>query len=182
MDRAPVLALYGVALAGGFATAFDNPTRRAFVVEMVPEDHVQNAVSLNSALMTGSRVVGPALAGVLSSSRLWEPAWSVSVDTRIVVAAAPAHASTSVDDDAADVTWPAGLARVKQARGFVTHQTGGFHVDVRFGNRKLNALVFSNRTIKYDAIVSITSGTINKPIGITNTLCCNQYALSIQAI
>jgi predicted MFS family arabinose efflux permease len=35
------------------------------VVEMVPDSDVQNAVSLNSALMTGSRVVGPALAGIL---------------------------------------------------------------------------------------------------------------------
>ena len=33
----PLLALYAVAMAGGFATAFDNPARRAFVVEMVPE-------------------------------------------------------------------------------------------------------------------------------------------------
>jgi MFS family permease len=61
----PLLALYAVALAGGFAVAFDNPTRRAFVVEMVEEDDVQNAVSLNTALMTGSRIVGPALAGLL---------------------------------------------------------------------------------------------------------------------
>lgn len=64
-DRPPLLALYGVALAGGFTVAFDNPARRAFVVEMVPEDHTANAVSLNSALMTSSRVVGPALAGLL---------------------------------------------------------------------------------------------------------------------
>ena len=61
----PVLAIYAVALAGGVLTAFDNPTRRSFVVEMVPRSHINNAVSLNSALMTGSRVVGPALAGVL---------------------------------------------------------------------------------------------------------------------
>jgi MFS family permease len=65
MHHAPVGAFYIVALAGGFATAFDNPTRRAFVVEMVPKESVQNAVSLNSALMTGSRIVGPALAGLL---------------------------------------------------------------------------------------------------------------------
>ncbi len=65
MDHPPVAALYAVALAGGFATAFDNPARRAFVVEMVPQENVQNAVSLNSALMTGSRVVGPAVAGLL---------------------------------------------------------------------------------------------------------------------
>ncbi|HEX3621577.1 MAG TPA: MFS transporter [Acidimicrobiales bacterium] len=60
-----VMAIYGVALLGGFTVAFDNPARRAFVVEMVPEEDIGNAVSLNSALMTGSRVVGPALAGLL---------------------------------------------------------------------------------------------------------------------
>ena len=65
MHRPPIVALYAVALCGGFATAFDNPARRAFVVEMVPETNLQNAVSPNSALMTGSRVVGPALAGLL---------------------------------------------------------------------------------------------------------------------
>jgi MFS family permease len=61
----PVGAIYAVALAGGVLTAFDNPTRRSFVAEMVPRTHINNAVSLNSALMTGSRVLGPALAGVL---------------------------------------------------------------------------------------------------------------------
>jgi MFS family permease len=61
----PVLAIYAVALVGGITIAFDNPARRAFVVEMVPEDDVNNAVSLNSALMTSSRVVGPAVAGLL---------------------------------------------------------------------------------------------------------------------
>ncbi len=61
----PVWSIYLVALVGGVTVAFDNPARRAFVVEMVPEDDVQNAVSLNSALMTSSRVVGPALAGLL---------------------------------------------------------------------------------------------------------------------
>jgi MFS family permease len=65
MDHPPLAAFYVVAAAGGFATAFDNPTRRSFVVEMVSQADMQNAVSLNSALMTGSRVVGPALAGLL---------------------------------------------------------------------------------------------------------------------
>src|SRR3982750_1502466 len=46
----PVLAIYAVAMLGGVATSFDNPARRAFVVEMVPEENVQNAVSLNSAM------------------------------------------------------------------------------------------------------------------------------------
>src|SRR4051812_33730850 len=61
----PVLAIYAVALVGGITIAFDNPARRAFVVEMVPEEDINNAVSLNSALMTSARVIGPAIAGLL---------------------------------------------------------------------------------------------------------------------
>lgn len=63
--HSPVWMVYAVALLGGFTVAFDNPARRAFVVEMVSEEHVPNAVSLNSAVMTSSRVIGPAVAGLL---------------------------------------------------------------------------------------------------------------------
>jgi MFS family permease len=61
----PLWAIYAVALVGGVTVAFDNPARRAFVVEMVPPDDMNNAVSLNSAAMTSARVFGPALAGLL---------------------------------------------------------------------------------------------------------------------
>lgn len=63
--HATVAAIYALAFAQGVITAFDNPARRAFVVEMVPKDMVANAVSLNSTVMTGSRIVGPAAAGLL---------------------------------------------------------------------------------------------------------------------
>ncbi len=65
MHHPPVWAIYVIAAFGGLATAFDNPARRSFVVELVPEAEITNAVSLNSALMTGSRVIGPALGGLL---------------------------------------------------------------------------------------------------------------------
>ena len=78
MDHPSVAAIYVVAVLGGIATAFDNPARRAYVVEMVPEANVQNAVSLNSALMTGSRVVGPALAGLLITTVGY--GWTFAVD------------------------------------------------------------------------------------------------------
>jgi predicted MFS family arabinose efflux permease len=62
-----VPAVLALATVQGIVTAFDNPARRAFVVEMVPTEDVANAVSLNSTLMTTSRVIGPALAGVIVS-------------------------------------------------------------------------------------------------------------------
>ena len=59
--------VYLLALLLGMVTAMDNPARQSFVMEMVGRAQVTNAVSLNSAVFTGARVVGPALAGILIS-------------------------------------------------------------------------------------------------------------------
>jgi MFS family permease len=78
MDHPPIPAFYAVALVGGITVAFDNPARRAYVVELVPVEKVQNAVSLNSALMTSSRIFGPALAGLLIKTSGY--GWCFTVD------------------------------------------------------------------------------------------------------
>ena len=57
--------VYLLALLLGVVNAFDNPARQSFVVEMVGKDDLANAVSLNSIVMNGARVVGPALSGLL---------------------------------------------------------------------------------------------------------------------
>jgi MFS family permease len=49
----------------GAVNTIDNPTRQSFVMEMVGRDRVTNAVTLNSVVMNGARITGPALAGVL---------------------------------------------------------------------------------------------------------------------
>jgi len=56
--------IYVLAFLLGVVTVFDNPTRQAFVIEMVGADDVANAVGLNSAVFNGARLVGPAIAGV----------------------------------------------------------------------------------------------------------------------
>ena len=49
----------------GCIYVLDMPARSAFIREMVPSDLVRNAVSLNSVVVNGARVIGPALAGVM---------------------------------------------------------------------------------------------------------------------
>jgi MFS family permease len=49
----------------GIIGAIDNPARRGLVTELVPEQDMSNAMSLNTAVMTGSRIFGPALAAAL---------------------------------------------------------------------------------------------------------------------
>ncbi len=64
-DAAPLPVIYLVSLANGVVSAIDNPARRGFVIELVEPRHISNVVSLNTAVMTGSRIFGPALAALL---------------------------------------------------------------------------------------------------------------------
>ena len=57
--------VYLMSLLLGVANAFDNPARRSLVTELVPPAEITNATSLNTAVMTSSRIVGPALGAVL---------------------------------------------------------------------------------------------------------------------
>jgi len=49
----------------GVVSAFDIPTRQAFLVDMVGKDDLMSAIALNSSLFNATRVLGPAVAGVL---------------------------------------------------------------------------------------------------------------------
>jgi len=60
--------VYVLAALLGLGTAFDNPARQAFVVEMVGPADLSNAIGLNATSFNLGRVVGPATAGLLISA------------------------------------------------------------------------------------------------------------------
>lgn len=49
----------------GCINALDNPTRQAFYPSLVPKENLSNAIALNSAVINGSRLIGPAVGGIL---------------------------------------------------------------------------------------------------------------------
>jgi MFS family permease len=58
--------ILGMTLIQGLINAFDMPARQSFVVEMIEERaHLSNALALNSSMVNGARLVGPAIAGLL---------------------------------------------------------------------------------------------------------------------
>jgi len=65
LDLVSLPVFFAMSLALGVIGAFDNPARRGFVLELVEPHEIGNAVALNTAVMTGSRIVGPALAAFL---------------------------------------------------------------------------------------------------------------------
>jgi MFS family permease len=54
-----------LAFCFGLTNVIDNPTRQSFVVEMVGESELKNAVTLYSSLINLSRIIGPSIAGIL---------------------------------------------------------------------------------------------------------------------
>ncbi|MCC7438004.1 MAG: MFS transporter [Armatimonadetes bacterium] len=57
-----ILGLTGLTAAAG---AFDNPARQALIPNLVPPEHLPNAVSLNTTMFQAAMIIGPAMAGVL---------------------------------------------------------------------------------------------------------------------
>ena len=64
-DTATLPIVYVLAALGGVALAFDAPGRQSLTFQMVGPRELPNAVALNSGLFNGSRVIGPAIAGVV---------------------------------------------------------------------------------------------------------------------
>ena len=57
-----------VAVARGTVFAFNLPTRQSLISELVPRQDLANAIALNSLTMNTTKVLGPALAGVIIAS------------------------------------------------------------------------------------------------------------------
>jgi MFS family permease len=73
-DVVQIWMVFLIAFLTGLILAIEPPTRQSFYVELVGEQHITNAVSLNSAVFTGTRVLGGAIAGTLIHTfGLWSP-------------------------------------------------------------------------------------------------------------
>jgi MFS family permease len=60
--------VYAFALLSGLIYAFDAPPRQAFVAEVAPVEQLRSAISLNAASFQATRLIGPAIAGVMIAS------------------------------------------------------------------------------------------------------------------
>lgn len=58
----PIYALAAVGAAGG---AFDGPARQSLVPNLVPREHLPNAISLNAIMLQVASVIGPSIGGLL---------------------------------------------------------------------------------------------------------------------
>jgi MFS family permease len=60
-----VYPIYGVVVLLGTVRAFNFPTTRALLPQLVPEEHFANAVAWNSSVFQGATILGPSAGGLV---------------------------------------------------------------------------------------------------------------------
>jgi MFS family permease len=83
-----VWMVYSLSFLTGTVLAVDMPTRQSFYLEMVGRRDLTNAMSLTTATFTGSRVVGPAIAGLLIRAFGIAPVFLINAVSYVCVVAA----------------------------------------------------------------------------------------------
>lgn len=79
LGAAELWHVYVFALLLGMVSALDAPVRQTFVSELVKDELLPNAVALNSASFNVARMIGPAVAGILTVAV--GPGWVFLINT-----------------------------------------------------------------------------------------------------
>src|SRR6058998_3875241 len=98
----------GLALIYGLGRAIDIPARQSYITDLVGRSDLANAVALNSVVMNGARIVGPAVAGLLIAAFGVAPAFLLNGVSFVAVLAALAAIRTEGHPD------PAGRLGIRQ--------------------------------------------------------------------
>ncbi len=81
--RIAVWHILTLSVISGIAAALDMPTRQSLIAHLVDRDDLLNAIALNSAAFNGSRIIGPAIAGLIIDQlgNRGGPGWSFAVNS-----------------------------------------------------------------------------------------------------
>ena len=94
-DAVRVPYLIGLALLLGMITAFETPTRQAFLLELIEHrEDLPNAIALQSMLFQSTRFVGPSVAGLMLAA--FGEAWCFSTNALCYLAIIGTYASVRV--------------------------------------------------------------------------------------
>jgi MFS family permease len=64
-DIRAIFPIYTVIILGGVVRAFNNPVSRSMVPQIIPEEHLENAIAWNSSVNQAGTILGPSLGGVI---------------------------------------------------------------------------------------------------------------------
>jgi MFS family permease len=117
--------IYLLAFIGGTIAVFGAPNRLALISQLVGRGDLANAVALNSSVLNTTRVLGPALAGVLIATVGTGSCFAVNAVSYLAAVAALVlmRAADLRPLERSDVR-PAGLGAIREGVAFVSRTPG----------------------------------------------------------
>jgi len=112
--------VYVIAFLLGVASAFDAPSRQAFVSEVVSKEDVPNAVALNSASFNLARLAGPGIAGVVIALFGTGPAFLINAASFVAVIFSLWRMRVSELQPVARV--PRGKGQIREGFAYIRHR------------------------------------------------------------
>ncbi|MEZ4499052.1 MAG: MFS transporter [Thermomicrobiales bacterium] len=116
-DAVRLWHIYALALGLGIVNAFDMPSRQAFVSDMVAQEHLSNAIALNSSLFNMGRLVGPALAGLILAT--WGPAICFAINALSYVAVLAGLYLMEIPRRESTIARATGISQIKEGFAYV---------------------------------------------------------------
>lgn len=118
--RIEVWHVLALSVISGIAGALDMPARQSLIPHLVARDDLMNAIALNSAGFNGSRILGPAVAGLIIQQLGGQSGagWSFALNTVSYLAVIGALATLRVDSRPANGERQPVLSEVREGVAF----------------------------------------------------------------
>lgn len=118
--RIEVWHVLALSVISGIAGALDMPARQSLIPHLVARDDLMNAIALNSAGFNGSRILGPAVAGLIIQQLGGQSGagWSFALNTVSYLAVLGALATLRVDSRPANGERQPVLSEVREGVAF----------------------------------------------------------------
>ena len=116
------LAIYILSAVAAAAVSFDNPARQALVPNLVPREHLTNALTLFSILFQVTTIVGPGMAGILIAALGVGSIYWINAISFLAVLAALALMRTPSQEHLTSNGQQSNLQALREGLHFVVHQ------------------------------------------------------------
>ncbi|OFX27110.1 MAG: hypothetical protein A2Z07_06145 [Armatimonadetes bacterium RBG_16_67_12] len=121
--RIQVWHVLAFSVAGGIAGAMDMPARQSFIPHLVAREDLPNAIALNAAAFNGSRIIGPAIAGLIITQYgpRGGPGWSFAINAVTYLAVIGALVAIRVNSRPEDAGRKPVLQEVREGLAYAWH-------------------------------------------------------------
>lgn len=112
--------ILALSVISGIAAAMDMPARQSLIPHLVRREDLMNAIALHSAVFNGSRIIGPAIAGIIIDQLGGRdgPGWSFAINAFSYLAVIAALATIPVDSRPASAERKHVLREVREGVAF----------------------------------------------------------------